>query len=227
MSINANLSSWFLSANQSLYTGVKNVNPGSYIELDKALKFKEYKWYNPSIKINYNLSDNDISDEFNRLFDNSIKLRLRSDVDVGIFLSGGLDSMSINNKLEKYHDKKIYKFIANVENKEEFENNSTDNSILDRFKNENNLDFKSININSKYYYDNIIKIISNYERILVNSSTILFYALSNLAKRNNVKVIMTGAGGDEIFGGYSWQKQPQYVPEFIFKFLLNKKNFKI
>ncbi len=55
------------------------------------------------------------------LFDESIKLRLRSDVDVGIFLSGGLDSMSINHSLEKYSKKTIHKFVAKIEGKESIE----------------------------------------------------------------------------------------------------------
>jgi asparagine synthase (glutamine-hydrolysing) len=221
--IATNLCSWFLLGNQSLYKDVFNVNPGSYLEINHDFKIKEYKWYQPKInKVNY--SYNEIEKTYKHLFDESIKLRLRSDVDVGIFLSGGLDSMSINHSLEKYSKKTIYKFVAKIEGKENIEKNTTDTEILNRYLDEKKSNIFTSTINADYYNKNIVKIVSNYERLLVNSGVILFYALSQQAKSNNVKVIMTGAGGDEIFGGYSWQKPPNYIPDFLFNLLISSKN---
>jgi asparagine synthase (glutamine-hydrolysing) len=221
--IASNLYSWFLLGNQSLYKDVFNVNPGSYLEINHNFSIKEYKWYLPKInKINY--SYDEIEKNYKYLFDESIKLRLRSDVDVGIFLSGGLDSMSINHSLEKHSKKTIHKFVAKIEGKESIEKNTTDTQILNRYLDEQKSNISISTINADYYNKNIVKIASNYERLFVNSGVLIFYALSEQAKLNNVKVIMTGAGGDEIFGGYSWQKPPNYIPDFLFNLLINSKN---
>jgi len=221
--ITTNLYSWFLLGNQSLYKDVFNVNPGSYLEINHDFSIKENKWYQPIInKINY--SYDEIEKNYSYLFDKSIKLRLRSDVDVGIFLSGGLDSMSINHSLEKYSKKTIHKFVAKIEGKESIEKNTTDTKILNRYLDEKKSNISISTINADYYNKNIVKIASNYERLFVNSGVLIFYALSQQAKSNNVKVIMTGAGGDEVFGGYSWQKPPNYFPDFLFNLLINSKN---
>ena len=221
--ITTNLYSWFLLGNQSLYKDVFNVNPGSYLEINHDFSIKECKWYQPKInKINYSFDE--IEKNYRYLFDKSIKLRLRSDVDVGIFLSGGLDSMSINHSLEKYSKKTIHKFVAKIEGKESIEKNTTDTKILNRYLDEKKSNISISTINADYYNKNIVKIASNYERLFVNSGVLIFYALSQQAKSNNVKVIMTGAGGDEIFGGYSWQKPPNYIPDFLFNLLINSKN---
>lgn len=223
LSISINLSSWFLFGNKSLFNNVYNINPGSYIEFNSINNFKEFKWYIPKINLNKHSFD-EIKKNFTKKIKHSINLRLRCDVDFGIFLSGGLDSLSIYNIAKKNTDKKIYKFIANIEGKEAIENNKTDTEILNKFlKDDKDYTFLT-NINAKFYNNNIVKIIDGYERVFVNSGSLIFYALSERAKKENVKVIFTGAGGDEIFGGYNYQKPP-YLPDYIFKLLLSNNIF--
>ena len=75
---------------------------------------------------------------------------------------------------------------------------------------------KIINFDYSYLNQNLIKIIKAHDELITNSGVLIFYALSEEAKKNNIKVVLTGAGGDELAGGYYWQKKLNYVPNIFY-----------
>ena len=149
-------------------------------------------------------------------------MRLRSDVPLGIFLSGGLDSNFILKKLIS-KNKNILALICNISNKEK-DKNAIDNILPQKICKELGCESKIINFDYSYLNKNLIKIINEHDELITNSGVLIFYALSEEAKKNNVKVIYSGAGGDEIAGGYYWQKKLDYVPNFLFR---KKNNFNL
>jgi len=213
INIQINFSSWFLPQPLTLYKDTFNVNPGSYIEY-KDGDIREVLWYTPSISI-CDDNEEEIAVKFIDLFKSSISLRLRSDVPVGIFLSGGLDSISIANFAHKDTNEKFYAFGAEIVDKDKFELNNTDVEIPIKFSSDFGLDYKKVALDYDFYNKNIVKIIKNYDEIFLNSGILVFYALSKLAKDNDVSVIFTGVGGDELFGGYPWQSQPRLIDKFF------------
>ena len=58
--------------------------------------------------------------------------------------------------------------------------------------------------------------ISSFDEIITSSGALIFYALAEEAKKNNIKVILTGTGGDEIAGGYYWQSKLKHIPNILF-----------
>ena len=134
---------------------------------------------------------------------------------LGIFLSGGLDSNFLLKKLLS-KNKDILALICNISGKEK-EKNATDNLIPSKICKE--LGCKSITINFDYSYfnKNFVKIVNAHDELITNSGVLIFYSLSEEAKKNNIKVIYSGAGGDEIAGGYYWQKKLKLVPNFLFR----------
>ena len=154
-------------------------------------------------------------------FDNSLKIRFRSDVKVGLFLSGGLDSNFIFRRLKKLTNK-VTLLYCNIPLKAQKEKNKTDVNVkLNRSKH----DFVKVDFNYEYFNKNIVKIINNHENILLDSSILIFYFLSGIAQKKKIKVVLSGNGGDELFGGYPWQYQIRHIPTFINKFIFSKKNF--
>lgn len=213
INIHINFSSWFLPQPLTLYKNTFNVNPGSYIEY-KDGDIREARWYNPSIPI-CNDSEEEIAVKFIDLLKSSISFRLRSDVPVGIFLSGGLDSTSIAYFAQKDINEKFYAFGAEIVDKEKFELNNTDVEIPVKLSKDLGINYKKVTVDFDFYNKNIVNIIRNYDEIFVNSGVLIFYALSKLAKDNGVSVIFTGVGGDEIFGGYPWQSYPRLIEKFF------------
>ncbi len=200
------------------YKNIFSVMPGSYVEWSNNSKIEKF-WYKPNI-LEKKTTYQKIKENFDHHSNKSIDLRLRSDVPVGIFLSGGLDSNYILKKALR-KNKDVFALICNIPNKDKF-SNSTDTEIPKKICNDLKCKHKVINFDYNYLNKNLVKMISNFDEIITNSGALIFYALAEEAKKKNIKVILTGTGGDEIAGGYYWQRKLSYIPNFLFeKFSFN------
>ncbi|MFA6136931.1 MAG: asparagine synthase (glutamine-hydrolyzing) [Sulfurimonas sp.] len=220
VNVKINFTCYFLPQPLSLYENVFNVNPGSYIEYKNG-QIEETRWYNPKIQ-KCNDSEENIEKTFIELYKSAIDLRLRSDVPVGVFLSGGLDSTSITKFANEIKGKDFLTLCADISNKESQENNNTDVIIPQMLAKELDINYVKTILDYKYYNENIVKIVKHYDEIFINSGVLVFYALSDLAIKNNTKVILTGVGGDELFGGYPWQSGHARKIDTIFKYTYDK-----
>jgi asparagine synthase (glutamine-hydrolysing) len=218
--IKINFACWFLPQPLTLYKETFNVNPGSYLEYNNGA-INEHRWYNPILPQSTE-NEETIEKKFIELYQSAIDLRLRSDVPVGVFLSGGLDSTSIAKFSKEITPNSFSAFGADISNKDSQENNNTDIVIPKKLAKELNIDYKKTTLNYEYYNHNIVKIIKNFDEIFINSGVLIFYALSKLAIENNTKVILTGVGGDELFGGYPWQSGHARKIDKLFRFTYGK-----
>lgn len=181
------------------YKNVKKVSPGTFIEFDQG-KVSEKRWY--VMKVGEKVTDLQyIESEFNRLFEQSIMYRLRSDVPVGSFLSGGLDSSSIAVEAARLYDREFHVFNGVIDGKE----NTTDNVNPVRLSEEKGLVYHKVEINKSFYENNMISCISNFDDIMFEAGTMNIYAIQKEAKKH-VTVMLDGVGGDELFLGY-----PKYL----------------
>ncbi|MDB9812510.1 asparagine synthase (glutamine-hydrolyzing) [Candidatus Pelagibacter sp.] len=216
---------------QTIYQDIKSIPPGSYLEYQNN-KLKIIKWYSPKIT---KIDKEDIEKKFLYLFEKSIKKRLMSDVQMGVFLSGGVDSNLVARMLYNTTGRKIITFSAIIKNKDNLEGNDTDTldkikSALHGIESENFF----INVDFEYLNNNLVKIISAADQPIIDSGYIVQYACAEKAKELNIKVILTGIGADECFGGYNWQARYKDNNKLINwaickiskldKFFLNSKN---
>ena len=200
------------------YKNIFSVLPGHFYEYKNNLLIKK-RWYLPKITENSKKFSN-IQDDFRQLATSSVNLRLRSDVPVGVFLSGGLDSNLILNLAIK-KNKNISAYICNIPNKEAIADTSTDVTIPKKICKEYSCKYNEIVFDLDYLKKNLINILFDYDLLFSGTGHLIFHALSKEAKKNNTKVILTGSGGDEIAGGYYWQKKSHIIPNFLFH---SKKN---
>ncbi|RLC73845.1 MAG: hypothetical protein DRI61_17715, partial [Chloroflexi bacterium] len=135
-------------------------------------------------------------DCLNFLIKDSVKLQMRSDVPVGIFLSGGLDSSIVNAIASRLISEKLNAFsVGFIGGYNELE---VARKIADQFGNRH--------LTFQLYPDKILSLI--YELIpyldepIADNSIIPSYMLAKKANKEGIPVILTGAGGDELFGGY-------------------------
>ena len=187
-----------------IYKYVKKVPPGSFIEIDadKQIKINRF-WDVEKIYENAvtdNRSEDEITEELESVLVSAFKLRMVADVEVGIFLSGGIDSSLVTALLQKDNARQLQTFTIGFHDKQFNEAEvaaevarqlGTNHSVLYCTEDE----FKQV----------IPELPEIYDEPFGDSSAIPTYLVSKLA-RKSVKVALSGDGGDELFGGYSKYK---------------------
>ena len=195
------------------YKNIFSVLPGHAYEYENNYLIKN-RWYFPKIEENSDNFDK-IQENFKKLALSSVNLRLRSDVPIGVFLSGGLDSnLILNLALKKNKNLKAY--ICNIPKKEKMSGTSTDVIIPKKICKENSCRYEEVTFDLDYLKKNLVNILFDYDLLFSGTGHLIFHALSKEAKKNNTKVILTGSGGDEITGGYYWQKKSHNLPQSLF-----------
>jgi len=198
----------------TFFENIKKLQHGSYIEIENG-KFKTGKWYN--------LTDNlgksfDGTDEFAELLSSSIGLRLRSDVPVGVCLSGGLDSSAIVSLLLKDFNKKEINTFSAIYEKEGHKYDES--SFIYEYRNKlENMFF--VSPTSASLMKDMNDFIRAHNEPVTSTSHYAQFKVMELAK-SNVVVTLDGQGADELLAGY------HYFFGIFFKELLKKgKLFKL
>ena len=199
-----------LSPNKTIFKNVQVVQPAEIIEL-KDGSLNKIKYWNPIFNINHNRSIDNFKIDLKKKIDSSIKRHLISDVEIGAFLSGGIDSSIIVARASDFlKDKKIKTFSFGYESRSEL---SDAKKMSELFK----TDHYEINENEMNVADELIKISYFYDEPFADSANISTYFLSKFAS-NYVKVCIGGDGGDELFGGYiNWYNRYKEYKNYIQK----------
>ena len=212
--INLYLSFSFTPTNETLFKGVFCLEPGHTLILrNNKINIEQY------YEINFGEREtnfNDVVEEISKTMKSSVEYHKISDVEVGAFLSSGIDSSyivslakpdktyTIGYNLPKYSEIRYTKKLAEM------------------------LGIKNISkkVSQKEYMDSVEKILYQMDEPCADPSAIALYLVSKLAS-NDVKVIMSGEGADEFFGGYNTYREAidynayNKIPYFI-RHLLSK-----
>ena len=163
-----------------------------------------------------------IFEKMDHLLNHSLKIRTRSDVPIGIFLSGGLDSSCVAHYAKKNYNSDLTSLTAFIEGKFDVEKNLTDIDVPKKFSSNLDIVNHQVNFNFEFFDNNFIDVIFNCEELFLDSGNLMYYGLAKKAKELGLKVILKGNGGDEIFGGYPWQRQVNFFPNSFLDFTLKK-----
>ena len=185
-------------------TGNKNISklePGQYLVLNKDRSISKNKYWDPfSFEVDHSITEKEATLKVEELLFESVKYRKVSDVEVGLFLSGGLDSSLIGKIMSKDTNSEVKSF--NIDYQEHFEGYVGEvdearfaashigvNLIEDKIQYS---DFKEIIDNYSFYQDDLIG----------DEVGIPLYFLGKSSKENGIKVVQVGEGADELFYGY-------------------------
>ena len=185
-------------------TGNKNINkiePGQFIRLDKnGINSKKTYWDPYTFSTNNDLDEETVANELDRLLNESVEYRKVSDVEVGLFLSGGLDSSLLGKLMTQDTETTLKAF--NVDYQESFEGYRGELKEA-RFAS------KEIGINlyeEKINFENFKEIFDNYafyqDDLVGDEVGIPLYFLGKATKLSGIKVVQVGEGSDELFYGY-------------------------
>lgn len=230
-SINMFLKYQYVPSPYSIYKNIFKLKPGSYMEIDLSKTFKKEnfvykKWWNLKDVIINSKNRNRINEfritDLKNTLENSVNSQMISDVPIGSFLSGGIDSSIVTAIMNKYSEKKLKTFTIGLEDAQ-YNEAKYAKKIAKYF----NTDHHEYIINEKILLDNISNIIESFDEPFADSSQIPTYLLSKFAKKS-VSVVLTGDGGDEFFGGYNrylWSNtfiKILKIKPFIFRYIIGK-----
>lgn len=201
----------------TIYSSVKSLLPGQFLIFkNNKIKLKQYKFDEKFLKKEILFSKKKIK----QFLDNIILSRSLSDAKIGAFLSSGIDSSIITKILSKQKRIKTYT-ISFPKIKDIYDNktNVDEYTHAKKFANKFKINNKKIKLNTKDMLKEFINISKKSDQPHAISSAIGISFVSKKAKKDGVKVLISGDGADEMFGGYKWYS---YIEDIIK--LKNKKN---
>ena len=215
----------YIPAPFTIYKGISKLESNSFIEYDvntNALKIHEIH----SEKIEkQQISFDEAKKNVRKLVEESVSSRSVSDVSLGAFLSGGVDSSIISLCLSKQSDSKIDTFSIGFDKKSFDETEKS--RLVANLIGSNHHEFVISEKDLTFHLDEILL---NFDEPFADSSALPSYIVSSKTA-DYVKVALTGDGGDEVFGGYNKyligginQKYTSLVPRFLHQSVLKVAN---
>jgi asparagine synthase (glutamine-hydrolysing) len=166
------------------------------MRIDREGNFEISRYWNYPSKVQESRTLENTLDEYSSLFENAVSLRMRSDVPVGLTLSGGLDSASIAGAVRKNSSQKLKAYTASFPG-QPFDEYGIARQLCEQ------LDFESIEVPVPYddYTDTLNKIVWHLES---GHGSPAIFPLWHVAMRarQDIVVFLEGQGADELLGGY-------------------------
>jgi len=200
---------------ETIFRDIFRLEPGSYLKMDlNSGKIEEKKYWSFNFEQKDNVGKKDLLD----VLKDSISHHMISDVPVGAFLSGGVDSTAIVSLMRNsFLNDRISTFTVGFEEINEFK----EARIAAKFLNS---DHTEIKISSSEFFEKLPELIWHFDEPVADPSAIALYFVAREA-RKKVKVILSGEGADELFGGYNIYLEPfavrriDFIPRSARKFL--------
>jgi asparagine synthase (glutamine-hydrolysing) len=186
---------------RTLFDGIFQVPPGHYVvATDKHIQVNQY-WdfdYPRADSTASQRPDADYSAELRHTLEEAVRLRLRADVPVGCYLSGGLDSCAILGLAAKHHPDPIRAFTLTFDLPDYDEEKEAKEMAAHA-----GAEFCPIPIRQDDLADHFSDAVLQSETFCVNAHGVAKYLLSRAVRNAGYKVVLTGEGSDEMLGGYA------------------------
>ena len=190
----------YVPSPKTIWKNFYKLEAGHYITI-KNNNIKIKKYWDISVNEDNKINSKNINTHFEKIKEtilHSNKIQSRSDANVSVFLSGGIDSSIIAKLYAKNSNKKFNTYTLDFEGKKNKEIDNVKSLIKDN-KNINNIyEVLSLSENKEI----LEKIFEIFDEPNSDSASIPSFLLSRSSKKNNDKVVLNGCGGDELFGGY-------------------------
>ncbi|MDG2408486.1 MAG: asparagine synthase (glutamine-hydrolyzing) [Pirellulales bacterium] len=187
----------YLSGQETLFEGVQTLPPGHRMFWSTEGLAVEQYWDIPQIPDEPSVrSEADWISQFTELFEETVSLRLMSDVPLGVFLSGGLDSSAIAATMAGQMGDPLKTFSVGFDSQyySEF-------SFAREVAASIGADHHEVVLHAENLISSIPKLVWHEDKPIRNPSSVALYHVAELA-REHVKVVLTGEGSDELFAGY-------------------------
>jgi len=214
----------YVPAPNTIFKDIKQLLAGHYISITNN-NFTVVQYWDICFSDTVYTDENFITERLRYLLKKSIKRMLRSDVPLGAFLSGGMDSSSLVSLMGEASGRALKTFSVG------FEENSYDETYFANFAAKHfGTEHRRVICGPKDIIQNLPKIVWHADNLLADPAMLPLYLVSKLAKEH-VTVCISGDGGDELFIGYPtyladiylyyYKKIPRFIRRLIISQIVN------
>ena len=208
---------WSVQPPSTLFEGISSLAPGHVMTVsleDGTQRTRRYwDWDFPETPDNGNRSTDDYAEELRNLLIDSVRLQLRADVPVGAYLSGGLDSSVITSLIKHYTNSPLRTFSIAFEDAE-FDESDFQQRAVEHLETHHT----QVRCTRADICEAFPRTIWHAESVILRTAPTPLLLLSAAVRAEGYKVVLTGEGADEVFGGYDlfkegkirrfWARQP-------------------
>lgn len=194
----------FFSA-QTLFDGIHMLPQGSYLKIDSEGRTYTHQWWSYNfVEPDLHLSREEAREELDRLFTQAVKRQLVADVPVSSYLSGGIDSGAITTIASKeIRNLRTFTIGFDLRSTSDGESHMDEREHARLVSDMLETDYYDSVVSHEDIINCLPKLAWHIEEPRVGQSYPNFYAAKLAAEHN--KVVLSGTGGDELFGGYPWR----------------------
>jgi asparagine synthase (glutamine-hydrolysing) len=199
----ATFSYWAPLGSDTVFAGVQQLPPGHLMSIDAGGRRVARYWdwpFDPAAQTARD--DRELEAELRALLDDAVQLQLRADVPVGAYLSGGLDSSIITTLVAGHDDVRLRSFSLTFEDAE-FDESAHQRELVSRLR----TDHSSVRATRAEIARQFARTVWHAEAPLVRTAPTPMMILADSVRAAGHKVVLTGEGADEAFGGYDLFKE--------------------
>ena len=195
---------WAPVGQRSVFAGVQSLPPGHLmvVEGGRTRLRRYWDWEFPTEAADDSRSADDCADELRALMIDAVRLQLRSDVPVGAYLSGGLDSSIITSLIHHFTDVPLRSFSVTFED-DEFDESAYQRELVDYLGTQHS----QVRCTRADIAAAFPRALWHAESPILRTAPTPLMLLSASVREQGYKVVLTGEGADEVFGGYDIFKE--------------------
>lgn len=189
----------YTSGGRSFYAGVEVLEPGHMLHIDEHGSLRVRSWWNPSRAVDESIrSAAEWAERVGELIDDSVRLRLRSDVPVGAHLSGGLDSSAVVAAAARAGASTLETFTGAFVDDRESDEREYSRAVAAMY----GLPTREVAMSVDQLADQFARILWHMDEPIAGQGVFPQLLVCDLAAQHGCTVVLGGQGGDELFGGY-------------------------
>jgi asparagine synthase (glutamine-hydrolysing) len=219
--IDSYMSVGYCPTNETLFKGIYKLEPGHSLTIKNG-QVEIKKYWDMEFSKHEDKGEDYYINKTRELFEDAVNIQLRSDVPLGVFLSGGIDSSAVVAMMKKLDVKDIKTFSVAWDYGDNFNETKYARQVSEQFGTDHTEYFMS----ADDFKDFLPDYIRHMDEPVTEAAAISLYYLAKKTKEK-VTVVLSGEGADEVYGGYPIYKymhvveQYKRIPKFIRKPILN------
>jgi len=203
---------WNTLGGRTVYQGIRSVEAGCFEVFRAGTEPKRYRYYEVGQEMGHIAVPKTIeeaSEHFTGLLQDAVDLRLRSDVPVGAYLSGGIDS-SVIAYLTKKNKKDDFRTFSVGFDDSAFDESRFQHLVSDQIGSK----LETVQISNESIEENFLEAVYHTERPIFRTAPVPLYLLAKRVRECGFRVVLTGEGADEILYGYDTFKELRILEQW-------------